>query len=344
MKKITIKDVAKAAGVSYATVSNVINGKGQMTGKTREKVRSHIQRMNFHPDGSARALVSGKSNTVAFISKYPTSPFVTGIFAGVESELYDTGNSHLTLNHISTKNSRTIKQKLINDLLYGKRADALIILTIKPDDSQIKEFKKAGIPIVMIENKAVAGTNSVRIDNFKGAYNAVEYLLKKGKKNISIITGPTGLSEGGEDESPSLGERLSGYTEALRYNGVEFDRSRVYSAKHYTQEEGVKMFDAILREKPDTDAIFCAAGDMASLGIIHRAKQIGVRIPQDIALIGYDDIQISAFITPALTTVRQPLDTMGRKAFDLAMDMLKRKTKGAHEILIMPELVIRESA
>jgi LacI family transcriptional regulator len=344
MKKITIKDVAEAAGVSYVTVSNVINGKGRMTDKTRDKVRACIQKMNFHLDDSARTLASGKSNTIVFISSYLTSPFVTGILEGVERQLFDTGNSELTLTHNSTKGSNATKQKLINDMIYGKKADAVIMLTIKPDDSQINEFKKAGIPLVLIESSYVLGANTIRLDNYKGGYVAVDYLLKKGKRKIAVICGPFGPSAEGEPESSSVTERYKGYKAALKDNGVEFDKSLTYNIKYYIQEEGVKLLDTMLGEHKDIDAIFCAAGDMVALGIIYRAKQLGKRIPQDISIVGYDDITIAGFLNPPLTTIRQPLDTMGRKAFDLAMDMLKGKTKGAHEILIMPELVIRESA
>jgi LacI family transcriptional regulator len=344
MKKITIRDVAKAAEVSHATVSNVINEKGNVTEKTKIQVQGFIQKMNFHPNGLARTMVSGKSNTVAFISSYLSSPFVTGVLAGVERQLFETGSSHLTLTHNSTNGSQVIKQRLINDMIYSKKADAVIMLTIKPDDDQIKEFKKAEIPLVLIENDAVSGANSVRIDNYKGSYSAVDYLLKKGKRKIALLNGLLGPSDEGEGENPSVGERLKGYMDALRDNGVKFDAGRLFGIKYFIQEEGVKILEKVLAEKQDTDAIFCAAGDMVALGVLYSAKQLGVRIPQDVTLIGYDDIPIAGIMNPSLTTVRQPLDAMGRKAFDLAMDMLKGKIKGTHEILIMPELVIRESA
>jgi LacI family transcriptional regulator len=344
MKKITIRNVAEVAGVSYVTVSNVINGKGRMTDKTRDKVQACIQKMNFHIDRNATTLASGKSNTIVFISSYLTSPFVTGILEGVERQLFDTGNSDLTLTHNSTKGSNATKQKLINDMIYGKKADAVIMLTIKPDDSQINEFKNAGIPLVLIESSSALGTNSIRLDNYKGGYIATDYLLKKGKRKIAVINGPFGPSAEDELESPSVSEKFKGYKAALKDNSVELDKSWVYNIKYYIQQDGVVILDTILEEHKDIDAIYCAAGDMVALGIIYRAKQLGKRIPQDISIVGYDDIPIAGFLNPPLTTIRQPLDAMGRKAFDLAMDMLKGKTKGTHEILIMPELVIRETA
>jgi DNA-binding LacI/PurR family transcriptional regulator len=344
MKKITIKDVAEAAGVSYVTVSNVINGKGKMTEKTRAKVLSMIKKMDFHPDGNARALVSGKSNTIAFVSGYLSSLFVNGILAGLERQLYETGNSDYILAHISTKVSQEIKQKLIDEIIYGKKADAVIMLTVKPDNGQIKELKKNRIPLVLIESDSVPGANCIRIDNCKGGYLAADYLLKKGKRKMAMVIGPQRMSGKAETENPAMRERLKGYINAFKDYGVEPDEGGIYRIKTHTPEEGARILDVIMAEKPDTDAIFCAAGDMAAIGILSRAKQLGISIPGDISLVGYDDIIIARFMNPALTTVNQQLDVLGKKAIGLALDTLKGKITGTHEILIMPELVIRESA
>ena len=344
MKKITIMDVAKAAGVSHVTVSNVINKKGQMTDDTRQKVQAIIDKMNFHPDGSARALVSGKSNTIAFISGFLTSPFVAGILAGVERQLYDTKNSNYILSHISTKVSQEIRQKLIDEIIYGKKADAVIMLTVKPDSGQIKELKKNGIPLVLIENDPVAGASSIRTDNARGGYLAADYLLKKGKRKIAIIMGPQGKAGTNEIENPAMRERLKGCANAFSDNGAEPDAERIYRIRTHTPEEGARIMDIIMAEKPDTDAIFCAAGDNAAIGTLSRARQLGLKIPGDISLVGYDDIQLARFMNPALTTVNQQLDELGKRAIDLAIDTLNGKITGSHEVLIMPELVIRESA
>jgi DNA-binding LacI/PurR family transcriptional regulator len=341
MKKVTIKDVADAAGVSYVTVSNAINNKGRMTEETKQKVLACIKKMNFHPDGSARALVSGKSNTIAFISGYLSSPFVTGILAGVERQLYDKGNFDYILAHISIKVSQAIKQKIIDDMIYGKKADAVIMLTVKPDDKHIKEFKKHGIPLVLIENDAVAGANSIKIDNRKGSYLAVDYLLNKGKRKIALVSGPSG-NDGIENNI--MMERQKGYEDALKNKGLETEKKRMYNTQNHRLEEGIRLLDAVLADNPDTDAVFSAAGDFVAVGIMHRAKELGIKIPQDISLVGYDDIPIAGLLNPSLTTVSQQLDVIGRKALDLAMDSLTGKIHGTHEIQMAPELIIRESA
>jgi DNA-binding LacI/PurR family transcriptional regulator len=343
MKKVTIRDVAKTAGVSYVTVSNVINSTGRMSEKTRKKVLDVIKKIDFHPDGSARVLARGKSDAIAFVSSYLSSPFVIGVLSGVERRLFESGKFKHSLEHHSTRGARDVKSNLLKNILYGKKADAVIMLTIKPENKLIKEFRKRGIPMVLIENKA-AGAHSVLIDNYRGAYSAVDYLIKKGRKKITIVSGPAGASAYDEEENPAVHERMKGYIDALKDNGLPFETNRSQNVIFFNQEEGVRIIEKIKKDAPDTDAIFCAAGDITAMGIIYRAKNLGIRIPQDISLVGYDDISVAAIMNPAMTTVRQPLDEMGKRAFDLAIGSLEGKIKGAQEILLAPELIIRESA
>jgi len=343
MKKVTIRDVAKTAGVSYVTVSNVINETGRMSENTRKKVQDAIKKLEFYPDGSARALARGKSDAIAFVSSYLSSPFVTGVLSGVERRLFEMDKFKHSLEHHSTRGAEVLKDKIIKNILYGKKADAVIMLTIKPGNKLVKEFKKRGVPLVLIENRA-AGAHSVLMDNYRGAYSATDYLIKKGRKKITIVSGPAGASAYDEEENPVVDERLKGYKAALKDNGLEFEEIRSQNLVFFNQEEGARIMDKIRTDAPDTDAIFCAAGDMAALGIIHRAKGMGLRIPQDIALVGYDDIPVAGIMNPALTTIRQPLDEMGKRAFDLVIGSLEGKIKGSQEILLAPELIIRESA
>lgn len=343
MKKVTIRDVAKNAGVSYVTVSNVINSTGRMSENTRKKVTDVISRLDFHPDGSARALARGKSDAIAFVSSYLSSPFVISVLSGVERRLFESGKFRHSLEHYSTRGAQELKSNLLKNILYGKKADAIIMLTIKPDSRLVKEFKKYGIPLVLIENRA-PGAHSVLMDNYRGAYVAVDYLIKKGRKKITIVSGPAGASAYDEEENPVVAERLKGYLDALKDHGIAFEKRMSQNVVFFNQEEGSKIMDKIRRDAPDTDAIFCAAGDMAALGIIHKAKIMGIGIPQDIALVGFDDISVSSIMNPALTTVRQPLEEMGIKAFDLAIGSIEGKIKSSREIKLSPELIIRESA
>jgi DNA-binding LacI/PurR family transcriptional regulator len=343
MKKVTIRDVAKSAGVSYVTVSNVINETGRMTDKTRNRVISVIKKLNFHPDGSARALACGKSDNIAFISSYLSSPFVIGVLSGVEKRLFEIGRFKNSLTHHATRGAQEIKENLIKDILYGKKADAVIMLTLKPCSQLLREFKKRRIPLILIENMA-PGAHSVRVDNYKGAYAATEYLIRKGRRNIALVNGPMGPSAYDEEENPVVMDRLRGYSDALHAAGMETDRKKIFNLTFFNQEEGARAMGLIKQGNRPVDAVFCAAGDMAALGMIFEAKKYGIRIPQDIALIGYDDISVAGIMNPALTTVRQPLVEMGKRSFDLVIDSLEGRLKSVQGIILTPGLIIRESA
>lgn len=343
MKKITIRDVAKAAKVSYVTVSNVINDTGRMSEKTKAKVKQVIKKMNFYPDLSARTLASGKSDAIAFVSSYLSSPFVISVLSGVERRLFETNKFKHSLAHYSTRGAKEIKETTLRNILYGKKADAVILLTIKPDQGMMREFRDRGIPVILIENKA-QGAHTVRIDNYKGAYEAVDYLIKKGKRKIALINGPEGPSAYDEEANPVVKDRESGYLDALRDNGIVFDPKKVFSVVYFNEEEGMRLTRVIKEAAMDIDAIFCAAGDMVSLGIIMQSRKSGIKIPEDIALIGFDDINVASVMTPALTTVRQPLDEMGKASFDLAIQSLENRNFKPQNIILQPKLIIRESA
>jgi len=343
MKKITIRDVAKAAKVSYVTVSNVINNTGRMSEKTKNKVKNIIKRLNFYPDLSAKTLASGKSDAIAFVSSYLSSPFVISVLSGVERRLFELNKFKYSLAHYATRGAQDIKESTLRNILYGKKADAVILLTIKPDAKMMKEFKERNIPVILIENKA-PGAHAVRIDNYKGAYEATEYLIKNGKKNIALIGGPMGPSAYDVEENPVVKDRAQGYTDALADYNIPYDPRKVFTVVYFNEEEGIRLMRVIKEAAIGIDAIFCAAGDVVSMGIIKQARKSAVKIPGDIALIGFDDISVASIMSPALTTVKQPLDEMGRAAFDLAVQSLENKNMKLQNIILQTKLVIRESA
>jgi DNA-binding LacI/PurR family transcriptional regulator len=343
LKKITIRDVAKAAKVSYVTVSNVINDTGRMSEKTKKRVKKVIKKLNFYPDLSARTLASGKSDAIAFVSSYMSSPFVINVLSGVERRLFEMNKFKHSLAHYSTRGAQEIKESTLRNILYGKKADAVILLTIKPDTHMMKEFKARNIPVILIENKT-PGAHTVRIDNYRGAFDATEYLIKKGRKKIALISGPLGPSAHDEEDNPVARDRLQGYTDALIANNIAFDPKKVFSVVYFNEEEGMRLTRVIHETSADIDAIFCAAGDMVSLGILMQAKKAGIKIPGDMALIGFDDIPVAAIMNPALTTVHQPLDEMGKAAFDLATQSLENKNMKIQHIMLQPTLIVRESA
>ncbi len=329
--RVTIKDIAKRVGVTPATVSMVINNSPKISQKTKELVASAIKEMNYHPNYIGRSLVKGKTNNIAVVASFFASLFALESVRGIEANLR---NTQYNLILYSTRGLEENENEMLRRLFYERRADGIIIISLRMEKELLDEFKKEGIPVVFIE-EVIEGAPTVKFKNIKGAYMATEYFAKNKRKNIGLIVGESGLN---------AEERLKGYKDALNDFGMAFDEKNVVRVKNYNFEEGEKCLKQLLKKSPDTDAIFCAAGDVTAIGVLDAAKAMGVKVPDDIAVIGYDDIYISNLTNPSLTTIRQPIAQMGRQAFDVLMDIVEGKTPYESKIISFePELIIRDS-
>lgn len=329
--RVTIKDVAKKVGVTPATVSMVINNNPKISQKTREKVLEAIKEMNYHPNYIGRSLVKGKTNNIGVVASFFASLFALESVRGIEQVLR---NTQYNLILYSTRGLEEKEADLLQRIYYERRADGLIIISLKADINIVKEFKKEGVPIVFIE-ELVEGAPTVKFNNIKGAFIATEYLIKKGRKNIALVVGDKGLN---------AEERVKGYREALNKYGLQYNEDNVINVLNYSFEEGEEILDIILEKGGKIDGVFCGAGDITAIGIMDAAKNKGVRIPDDIGIIGYDDIYISNLTTPSLTTVRQPIMQMGMRSFELLLEMLDGKIDSDNKIISFePELIIRDS-
>ncbi|MCX8092669.1 MAG: LacI family transcriptional regulator [Candidatus Goldbacteria bacterium] len=329
--RVTIKDVARRVGVTPATVSMVINNNPKISQKTREKVLEAIKEMNYHPNYIGRSLVKGKTNNIGVVASFFASLFALESVRGIEQVLR---NTQYNLILYSTRGLEEKEADLLQRIYYERRADGLIIISLKTDPKMIEDFKKEGVPVVFIE-ELVEGAPTVKFNNIKGAFLATEYLIKKGRKNIALVVGDKGLN---------AEERIKGYKEALNKYGIQYNEDNVINVLNYSFEEGEEILDIILEKSSKIDGIFCGAGDITAIGIMDAAKNKGVRIPEDIGIVGYDDIYISNLTTPSLTTVRQPIMQMGMRSFELLLEMLDGKTDSESKIISFePELIIRDS-
>jgi LacI family transcriptional regulator len=191
--------------------------------------------------------------------------------------------------------------------------------------------------MVLIERR-MAGLSSVCADNEKGARLAVEHFIKSGRKDIGIIHGPLD-----NNDCTNAKERYEGFTEALKEHGLAFDK-RNSAASWYGFDDGVKACREMLDRGGRPDAVFCAAGDAVALGFMKEAGRRGIKVPSDTAVIGYDDMLAASMVSPALTTIRQPIAKMGAEAFSLVMKSIKNELKEPAELTFEPEIIIRESA
>ncbi len=331
---VTLEDVAKKAGVSHTTVSLVLHGDKKISGATRDKVMRVIEDMNYHPNYNARSLARGKTNTVAILASFFSSLFATDIMKGMEDEAI---NTDLSINQYSTRGEKDREEDQLDKILYGKRADGLVVISLQPEIKIMNEFRSAGMPVVLIERK-MDGFSSVGTDNEKGAYMAASHLISTGKKNIAIACGHLDCVD-----CINSKERFAGFTRALKENGLEF-RQENFFPTWYGFEDGIRVMAQITGEKRKIDALFCASGDNVALGALKEAKVRGVSIPDDIAIVGYDDLLVSSMVQPALTTIRQPIIKMGREAFNLVIKSMNNEIKEPVVTTFEPELIIRETA
>jgi LacI family transcriptional regulator len=325
---VTINDVARLAGVSHTTVSWVIHDDPRITDKTKSKVLKIIKELDYHPNYVARSLVKGKTNTIAVVAPFFSSTFELDILKGIEDGMDDSSTQY-NINMYSTRGENT---KALRQILFGRRADAVILLTIRPEDSVIKEYNKNGIPLILIEEEA-ENTHVIRTNNVKGAYIAVNSLIKdSGRKRIAIAV---------EEKNPGLSQvdRMTGYKKALEENGIPFSDKLIIGISKFRFEEGQEIFPQIL--KCQADAVFCASGDMIAMGILLEARNQNVKVPETLAVVGFDDSQMCKLVYPTLATVRQPLSIMGKKAWDIATSA--KKSESFEHVIFEPEYIVRDS-
>lgn len=185
--KITIRDVAAKAGVSHTTVSLVLNNNQRISPETRKRVLDVIKAMNFHPSEIARNLSRGNANVISVVSVMLVSPFISGVLEGIETQAYDLNRFDYSIEPRSTRKSAEMKQNMLEQILSENQPRAVISLGINPSEKMVSRFREKKVPITIVEGK-VKGAHSVRVNNFAGAYKATDYLIKKGRKKIGLIT------------------------------------------------------------------------------------------------------------------------------------------------------------
>ncbi len=310
---VTIYDVAREANVSMATVSRVVNGNPNVKPTTRKKVLEAIERLGYRPNAVARGLASKKTTTVGVIIPDISSIFYSELARGIEDI------ATMYKYNIILSNSDQNKEKelhLLNTML-GKQVDGIVFMGGNITEEHVEEFGKSPVPIVLaasIENSQTIP--SVTIDYEQAAYDAITALSAKGHKKIAFVSGPV-------EEQVSL-RKLAGFRRALEEANLEFNDELVIEGD-FTYESGIEAFEKIqeLDEKPT--AIFVSTDEMA-LGVIHGATDLGVSIPEDIEIIGFDNTRLATMVRPRLTTVVQPMYDIGAVAMRLLTKLMNKET------------------
>ncbi|CAG9620532.1 LacI family DNA-binding transcriptional regulator [Sutcliffiella rhizosphaerae] len=330
----TIKDIARVAGVSVTTVSRALNGYSDVNPKTRKRIQEVAKELNYSPNTVARSLVMKKSKTIGLLvsdmnREGVKDNFTFEVLCGInEASAY----SEYDLVLFSTTSSKQ-NEKTYTQLCRERRVDGVILQGIKTDDPYLQEVVDSDIPCVLVDIPMESQTvGYVTTDNIDGAKKAVNHLISCGHKNIAMINGH-------EKADVSI-RRLRGYREALEQNDLTFHPDWLVNGD-FKEDEAEKVAKKLLKQYPEISAIFCAS-DLMALGVLKAAKWLGRKIPEDLAVIGYDDITLAAYSTPSLSTIRQDKFNLGFEAAVLLIDMLEGK-KQIHSRIIDTELIIRES-
>ncbi|MFA8341465.1 MAG: LacI family DNA-binding transcriptional regulator [Rhodothermaceae bacterium] len=329
--KITIKDIAKQANVSKMTVSRVLSGKGQVAEETAQLIRKIAKELNYQPNLIARSLTNRKSYTLGVLfpktNKIFLDNYIAQVLSGITDEaqkqnyrimLFPVGEQ--TENYVSIANSNLL--------------DGMLLLKTKKDDSQLEELAESEFPFVLVNHNA-SGKNISFVDteNEKGAITAVKHLYNAGHRKIAFVGGTT-------DETNSL-DRFNGYKEALKKLKLKFREDYVLYC-NYDKEQAYRDSKKFIYLKEPPTAIFCA-DDYMAIGVIERLRVEGIKVPEEVAVIGFDDIEISTFVTPALTTIKQPIYEIGREAALILLDIINEKIESPVQKMLKTELIERDS-
>ena len=335
---VTIKDIAKALGLSTSTVSRALRDSYEISPETKKLVLDCAEKLNYKPNPIALSLKERRSRSIGVVVCEIANVFFSQVIDGIESIAYDRGYN------VIVSQSRESYDREVIDLQYlaSRSVDGIIIsLSVETTDlSHITSLQERGMPIVLFDriNNEI-NTHKVIVDNYKGAYEATEHLIANGFKKIAAVAGSEFLS--------TTNERLAGYHDALKNHQISsypnFVQHCFYGGMLFSEIEGA--INNIYKSKQKPDAIF-STGDKLTTGCLKTLKRRGLRIPKDVALVGFSNSDNAELLDPALTVIRQPAEAMGRAATELLIQMIesKRPIKEFEKRVLIPELQERASS
>lgn len=331
MGRPTLEQVARLAGVSRATVSRVVNGGAGVSPAVREAVRAAVDSLGYVPNPAARSLVTRRTDSIALVVSESTShvfgddPFFADVVRGVSAEL-ELSDKQLVLLTTDTAAGRDRVRRYTRS-----HVDGVLLISHHGNDPLYAALTEQGPPVVCGGRLLYGETTSyVDVDNVDGAVKAVEFLIRSGRTRIATIAGPQDMS-GGVD-------RLTGYRRAMEAHG----RRAIVAYGDFSRDSGQAAMFALLADEPDLDAVFCGS-DLMAMGALSSLRAKGRRVPDDVAVIGFDDIQQARYAEPPLTTVHQPSPLLGREMVRLMMRILAGETP-SEPVMLPTQLVLRASA
>ena len=326
----TIYDVARLAGVSTATVSRALNGTARIAPATQAAIAAAIDQLGFAPSTIARSLVTKSTQTIAFLLPDITNPFYAALVSGIQDSALARDHTMLLC---TTEGDPEREEQYLN-LLRAKSVDGALVDGLVLPSDRIARFVREGFPIVCLDRDIDSRSIPlVQVDNRRGGRMAVEYLLGLGHTEIAHVTGVRHLriSE----------DRLEGVRDAHKNAGVALDE-RSITEGNFTEEGGYEATRRLLDDHVPFTAVF-AANDLSALGVVTALTQSGLRVPEDVSVVGFDDLRLAAYTSPPLTTVHQPATEIAQRATEILIDLTHGMKVQTMRQLLPPKLVVRAS-
>jgi LacI family transcriptional regulator len=329
-RAVTIIDVARESGVSYSTVSRVLSGFEHVSTDAREKVLAAADRLGYVVNVQARSLAGGRSRVVGVLVPALDNGYILEVARGIDEELNKEGYSLMLY---TTHQHGGKETQFVNTIANGLCDGLLLVVPLVPTH-YLEALQKRKFPFVMVDQADPTNQSStVYATNWQGAYDATTHLISLGHRRIGLITGRMDLASGIE--------RLDGYKAALADHGLPLDESLICPGDFF-QPTGYSGGHHLLSLPTPPTAIF-ASNDLMAFGVLQAAGERGLRVPDDLSVIGFDDIPHALMVHPRLTTVHQPLDQMGRVSVRMLLDLIENPQKPPRHLTLGTRLILRES-
>jgi len=327
----TIRDVARRARVSVATAARALGGYGYVSEHTRARVRRAASALEYHPNAVARSMIKGRTHTLGVVVSDSANPFFASVVRGIEDVVGRQGYGTLLCNADEDPG----KEAMYLRMLREKRVDGLIVSSTGGPADLLRSILRQGTPVVLIDRRLPGvTTDAVVVDNRAGSRAAVEHLIGLGHRRVGILSGPRRLYTGAE--------RLEGYRRALRAAGIPLDETLILEGD-FKADSGYELVSRFVRMPRRPSALF-VANNLMTIGALLRLKEMGVRIPQEMPVVAFDDMPWAPILTPPLTAVAQPSYDLGAAAAGLLLRRLREGMAAAPQTLVFqPRLVVRQS-
>lgn len=326
----TIKDISRIAGVSTATVSKVLNGDYSKVGDlTRQRILDIAKELSYRPNRLARGLVNSKTNIIGLIVPDIANPYFADLARGVEDYARSLGYKMI----LSNSDESGEKEREYLEVLLEYSVDGIIITGNNTSEENLADYRK-NTPMVAIDRYLGDDVCTVSIDNFGGSYIATEYLIRNGHRQIAYIGG-------GVIDTHVPKNRLNGYLKALRDNDIPIDLTLIEGGS-YQYDTGFQCVNHLLDQGRSFTGITCG-NDLIAFGALRALRKRGLKVPDDISLVGYDDIYLTELIDPPLTTIKQPTYELGKTAMDFLSKLMRKETITEKIHNFTPQLVMRQS-